>query len=334
MLTGSKRVNKKLWYTIVVSIAAFICTFSVVCGFIPVPTASGVNPFIVERPLLIAHGGGNAEFPDNTLEAYYNAYSVSKDVMMETDVCITADGVLILSHDVSLERKTNASGLIEEITYADLMAKEVDFGLQDHSDLKYVNYLGARVSPLSVSYPEGVTARHSSKFLATTFEQLLTAFPNSLINAEIKQKGETGKKALQEMLRLLAKYNAFERVVLASFHREAFLMMKEAKQQYPALMFSADVSESIAFYAADIFETGCFYHPSSMLLQIPYQKAGLRFDVEKIVREAHSHNMAVHYWTVNDIELFARLVKIGADGIMTDKPSLLNDYYRLLYASN
>ena len=35
-----------------------------------------------ELPLLIAHGGGNGEFPDNTLEAFYNAYSVDENVMM------------------------------------------------------------------------------------------------------------------------------------------------------------------------------------------------------------------------------------------------------------
>ena len=47
-------------------------------------------------PILIAHGGGNGEFPDNTLEAFYNAYSVDPRVMMETDVSITKDGIVIL----------------------------------------------------------------------------------------------------------------------------------------------------------------------------------------------------------------------------------------------
>jgi glycerophosphoryl diester phosphodiesterase len=59
-----------------------------------------VNPLRVNRgdtPLLIAHGGGNQEFPDNTLEAYYHAYSIDPRVMLETDVNITKDGVIILS---------------------------------------------------------------------------------------------------------------------------------------------------------------------------------------------------------------------------------------------
>ena len=81
-----------------------------------------------ELPILIAHGGGNGEFPDNTLEAFYNAYSVDKSVMMETDVSITRDGVLILSHDTTLDRKTNVTGEIADWDYSELMAQKVDFG--------------------------------------------------------------------------------------------------------------------------------------------------------------------------------------------------------------
>ena len=79
-------------------------------------------------PILIAHGGGNKEFPDNTLEAFYNAYSVDKRVMMETDVSITKDGVVILSHDTTLDRKTNVTGAIADWNYSDLISEKVDFG--------------------------------------------------------------------------------------------------------------------------------------------------------------------------------------------------------------
>ena len=93
------------------------------------------NPMLKdsELPILIAHGGGNREFPDNTLEAFYNAYSVDPRVMMETDVSITKDGVVILSHDVRLDRKTNVTGEIADWNYADLIAQEVDFGYTNKS---------------------------------------------------------------------------------------------------------------------------------------------------------------------------------------------------------
>ena len=82
------------------------------------------NPMMTEGelPILIAHGGGNREFPDNTLEAFYNAYSVDPRVMMETDVSITKDGVVILSHDTTLDRKTTATGAIADWNYSDLIS--------------------------------------------------------------------------------------------------------------------------------------------------------------------------------------------------------------------
>ena len=104
-----------------------------VCFILPRPQNFALqNPMLKDSPdslpILIAHGGGNREFPDNTLEAFYNAYSVDPRVMMETDVSITKDGVVILSHDVRLDRKTNVTGAIADWNYADLMAQKVDFG--------------------------------------------------------------------------------------------------------------------------------------------------------------------------------------------------------------
>lgn len=87
-----------------------------------------------ELPLLIAHGGGNKEFPDNTLEAFYNAYSVDKRVMMETDVSITKDNVVILSHDTTLDRKTNVTGNIADWNYSDLIAQKIYFGYTNPTD--------------------------------------------------------------------------------------------------------------------------------------------------------------------------------------------------------
>ena len=184
-----------------------------------------------EMPILIAHGGGNREFPDNTLEAFYNAYSVDDRVMMETDVSITKDGVVILSHDISLDRKTNVVGLIEEWNYEDLMLQRVDFGydnpVEEDADginrlsgnrVKFADDDGNTKTPLDVTYPDGVSPRNDKAFLATRLEDLLVAFPDNRINVEIKQNGDTGMRCLREVIRLMEQYDAFDRVVLASFH--------------------------------------------------------------------------------------------------------------------
>ena len=147
------------------------------------------NPMRTERelPILIAHGGGNREFPDNTLEAFYNAYSVDPNVMMETDVSITKDGVIILSHDTTLDRKTNVTGAIADWNYTDLMAQKVDFGYTNPTKndqlsgerKHFATDDGVEKYPTDVEYPDGVTARDDTVFLATTLEELLLAFPET-----------------------------------------------------------------------------------------------------------------------------------------------------------
>ena len=191
------------------------------------------NPMRKDRdmPIFIAHGGGNREFPDNTLEAFYNAYSIVKNVMMETDVSITKDGVVILSHDTTLDRKTNVTGNISDWNYSDLISQRVDFGYTNPTDENdrlngerehFKTDDGKERYPTDVSYPEGVSPRDDKIFFATTLEELITSFPDNRINVEIKQSGELGMKALESVIDILRKHDAFDRVVVASFHEEIY----------------------------------------------------------------------------------------------------------------
>ncbi len=303
---------------------------------------AGVNPMRKEgdMPILIAHGGGNKEFPDNTLEAFYNAYSVDPRVMMETDVSITKDGVVILSHDVRLDRKTNVTGEIIDWNYTDLIAQKVDFGYtNDTTDqvraadaplVRFTTLEGNTVTPLDVTYPEGVSPRDSEVFLATTLEELILAFPENRINVEIKQSGETGMKALKEVIRLLEKHNAFDRVVLASFHDEMYNEYKRmlAAGEVPeCFMFSPAMTSATIFYLMQVTKLDLFFADRTCVLQFPTEKFGIPLATKGLVNAAHDHNIAVHYWTINDVEEMKQLIDLGADGIMTDYPHRLQDVY-------
>lgn len=301
------------------------------------------NPMrkVGELPILIAHGGGNKEFPDNTLEAFYNAYSVDKNVMMETDVSITKDGVVILSHDTTLDRKTNVVGNISDWNYSDLISQEVNFGYTNKTDENerliagtereiFKNELGLEVRPTDVSYPEGVLPRHESVFLATTLEELLVAFPENRINVEIKQEGELGKLALREVLRLLTKYDAFGRVALASFHSEIyneFLKLKEEGGVPDGFIFSPAISGAAKYYILKTLGLDILFTDEIAVLQLPTKVAIFNLATKSLVDNAHSHNLAVHYWTINDVEEMKYLISIGADGIMTDYPHRLLAVY-------
>ena len=291
-----------------------------------------------ELPILIAHGGGNKEFPDNTLEAFYNAYSVDERVMMETDVSITKDGVVILSHDTTLDRKTNVTGAIIDWNYSDLIAREVDFGYTNPTEDGKLNGDrqhfkgpdGKEKYPTDVEYPEGVEARHETVFLATTLEELIVAFPNNAINVEIKQSGEVGLRALKEVLRLLEEHDAFDRVVVASFHEEIYKEFQrlQADGEVPAtFMYSPAYGDSIKFFVLHMLGLDIFFREGLCVFQLPMEEYGIKLATKGFVKSVHDHNLAVHFWTINDKEDMEYLIEIGADGIMTDYPHRLKEVY-------
>ena len=291
-----------------------------------------------ELPILIAHGGGNGEFPDNTLEAFYNAYHVDPRVMMETDVSITKDGVIILSHDTTLDRKTNVTGAIADWNYSDLMEQRVDFGYTNETQdeirvgglVRFTDENGQEKTPLDVEYPSGVEPRDDTVFLATTLEELLLAFPENRINVEIKQSGEVGLRALKETLRLVEQYDAFDRVVLASFHEELydeFLRMKKNGEVPENFMFSPAYDGATAFYVLQLLGMDLFFGDPICVFQLPTEEYGFDLATCGMVWAAHRHNLAVHYWTINDVEEMKHLIEIGADGIMTDYPHRLKEVY-------
>jgi len=306
-------------------------------------SVSDTNPLRVstnQLPLLISHGGGNLEFPDNTLEAFYHTMSIDPSAMLETDITLTKDKVLILSHDRTLDRTTNLQfATISEVNYADLLRDEVNFNYKNQTDgpngfnqtgtlIPYRNFEGHTVSPLDITYPTGVIARHSTKFLVSTLEELITHFPNQFINVEIKQTGTLGVEALEETLALMERlndnYRTFDRIVLASFHEEVFQRILYHKENtFPNLKFSPEFNGVLSFYILQLLGLSFFYDDKVTVLQLPTSQLGLSLSTKSLIDTAHKHNIAVHYWTINDEATMRDLIEKKVDGIMTDRPSLL-----------
>ncbi len=325
---------------------AIVCIYSAIALWPRPQNYSLDNPMRTtsDLPILIAHGGGNREFPDNTLEAFYNAYSVDRNVMMETDVSITKDGVVILSHDTTLDRKTNVSGAIADWNYSDLIEQKVDFGYDNPTDENdalsgersyFTDDNGERKAPTDVNYPEGITARDDEIFFATMLEELLLAFPENRVNVEIKQPGEMGLRCLAEVLKILERHDAYDRVVLASFHEEMYdeyLRLKVSGEVPETFMFSPAYDAATEFYILQLLGLDLFFDDPMCVFQLPMEEYGIPLATHGMRKAAGRHNMAVHYWTINDPEEMRTLIDLEVDGIMTDYPHRLAEVYDHFHA--
>ena len=81
-----------------------------------------------------AHRGWCDKYPENTMLAFRKALEVGVD-QIETDVRITADGELVCIHDDSVDRTTNGSGKVCELTLAELQKNVVIVGVGNHAEI-------------------------------------------------------------------------------------------------------------------------------------------------------------------------------------------------------
>ena len=120
--------------------------------------------------------------------------------------------------------------------------------------------------------------------------------------------------------------SAFDRVILASFHSDIFREFKRLDREGlvpDSFMYSPGITGAMKYYVFAMLGIDSLYRDGTALLQIPMKELGISFAKERIIRVAREHNLAVHYWTVDDPDDMRRLIELGADAIMTDKPTLL-----------
>ena len=253
----------------------------------------------IERPLVIAHQGGDGVWPGDTMFAYENAVKIGADVL-EMDAHITKDGKIVLMHDEKVDRTTDGTGLIEDLTLDQL--KQLDAAYKWSDD-------GGNTFPYR---GQGIQV--------PTLEELFQKFPQTRYVIEIKLTENPIDKPLCDLIR---KHNMQDKVVVASFHDQA---MQNFRATCPEVATSASRGEVTKFVLLGKVLLSGLVAPQYESIQPPYDPAeskNISIMTERFIREAHAKNLAVEPWTVDDPELMKQYIEWGVDGIMTDRPDLL-----------
>jgi glycerophosphoryl diester phosphodiesterase len=248
------------------------------------------------RPLVIAHRGGAGLWPENTLYAFEKANNLGVDVI-EIDVRSTSDGTLVVMHDATIDRTTDGTGRVSEMTLAEL--KKYDAGHKWSTD-------GGNTFPLrglGVSVP--------------TLEEVFIALPEMRFNIEPKQDVPS---ITESLCRLIRKHGMMDKVAVGSF---SGAVMDDFRRTCPEVATSASPAEVGKFLAMQKAGLDGAYSPPMQALQVPEYMGGIRVLTRTFVEAAHSRNLVVQAWTVNETEDMQRLIDIGVDGLMTDYPDRL-----------
>ena len=269
-----------------------------------VPTSAGGagEPHSVFRQFrweVIAHQGGNHLWPDNTMVAFEGAAALGVDVL-EMDVHQTADGAIVVIHDHTVDRTTDGTGTVWEMTLAEINSLDAAYRWPHHLETQEYPYRGA-----------GVTI--------PTLEEVLHRFPDMPMVIEIKQKDPP---MVDDFGALLRRFDRAANTVVASFHPE---VISEFRQKFPEFATAGVEPEVRRFYVLNSIFLGGIYRPTMDALQVPERFGRLRVIKPRFVRVARRKGLAVHVWTVNRREDMERILETGVDGIMTDRPDLLLD---------
>jgi glycerophosphoryl diester phosphodiesterase len=252
---------------------------------------------LAHRPLVIAHADdtGNGIWPGNTMTYLEGAAALGVDIL-EVDAHMTRDGALVLMHDDTVDRTTDGKGRIRDLTLAEVRALEVaHHWTQDGSSYPYRGQ-GLRVP---------------------TLEEAFVRFPRYPMVIEIKQPSPSMVAPLCSMIRAHGKQ---ETVLVASFSDDAMAGFRSA---CPEVATSASPDEIKRFAALDTVWLAGTVSPGYQAFQVPITYGPITVVTPAFVAGAHQRGVQVHVWTVNEPDVMQRLLDLGVDGILTDRPDIL-----------
>lgn len=283
---------------ILILTGAILITLALLLLFTPDAPASQYYASI-QRPLVIAHQGGDGLWPGDTMYAFEKAVEIGADVL-EMDAHITGDGEIVLMHDEEVDRTTDGTGLVEDLTLDEL--RQLDAGYRWSSD-------------------DGKTFPYRGQGIrVTTLEELFQNFPEMRYVIEIKL---TQNPIHQPLCNLIRGHDMQDKVMIASFHDEA---MSNFRETCPEVATSASRTEVRNFVLLGKAFLSGLIAPQYESIQPPYDpKESLNIPImtERFIREAHARNIKVEPWTVDDPELMKQYIEWGVDGIITDRPDLM-----------
>jgi len=268
------------------------------------------NPWLERRVLNYAHQGGAREGPSSTLHAMRRAVEAGAHAI-ELDVHATADRQLVVCHDATVDRTTDGSGRIADLTW-------------DH--IKCLDNAHWWVPDQVVNHEAGVDdytlrgrAPEDPDLRIPLLREVLETFPGIFLNLDIKETKPATEPYEDLLAGLLRDFERADDVIVASFSDDAIAAFSAVA---PEISTAAATNATAAFYFAMI-QGEVAPATTHRALQVPKEFGGIPVVTEQFVETAHKHGLAVHVWTIDEEDEMHRLLEVGVDGIMTDRPSVL-----------
>lgn len=248
------------------------------------------HPYLDPPPIALAHRGG-ALFPpheglENTLAAFEGAAAFGYRYV-ETDVHVTADGVVVAFHDDELDRVTDARGRI-----ADLPWEQVS------------------------------RARIGGREPIPTLARLLAALPDVRVNIDLKAPGTPAAT-----LAVLRELGATRRVCVGSFSAPTLWRFRLLARGGGVATSAGPLGVAALRFLPAALSRWVHTPGVAYQVPVHHRVLGrdVRVVTPGFLRRAHAIGRQVHVWTIDDAQQMRELLDLGVDGIVTDRLDVLAD---------
>lgn len=204
---------------------------------------------------------------------------------LEIDAQVTSDGVVVAFHDAALDRVTDLKGAIEKRTYLEVSAARVS---------------GTEPIPM--------------------LQDVLAAWPNAQFNIDVQSDA-----VVLPLARVLRIADCLSRVCLASASAKRLDLMREIFGDRLCTALAPGELSRLQRATMGLpqarFAGRCAQLPERMTLGgvLPWRLS------ERFLASAHKLGIPVHVATINEAQDMERLIELGVDGVMTDRPSILRE---------
>ncbi len=238
-----------------------------------------------EAAFIAGHRGGSTTAPENTLPAVRNAIAAGFDYV-EVDLALTADAQVVLMHDSTVDRTTNGTGRIAELTLAQVRALDA----------------GAWFSP---------------EFAGTrvpTSDELLDTLVERGGRAILDLKGPWTAAAATALVDAVAARGLERRVAIASFDARTLAYVQARSAVIPRLAILKKLPDDVVEAALQFGVCGVIADRRALSAR------------PEVIEELHSAGVRVIVYTLNTDRQWGAATELGVDGIVTDDPGLLESW--------
>lgn len=202
---------------------------------------------------------------------------------VEVDVALTADGVAVLMHDATVDRTTNGTGRLADLMLADIRA--LDAG----------GWFGAAFAGTPVPL----------------FDELLDVLATSGARALIELKGEWDALSVGRIITQIGERGLDRRVAVASFDARTLALVAAESDVISRLAILRALPVDVVGAARSLGVRGVLVKGSAVI------------DRPEVVDELHAAGVRVVVYTFNDDRQWREALVLGVDGIVTDRPTVL-----------